>query len=92
MLKWIEPRCSVATQVKTLIAEKMRDEHREHAEDAGVELAHAGDEHVVAPGEKADERDAQRRVARWRRRRRGGLREKVHTISLMTPIAGRIMM
>ena len=68
------------------------DEHREHAEDAGVELADAGHEHVVAPGAESRRTampSEEKAMAVYEAGRRCA---KVGTTSLMTPIAGRIMM
>ena len=58
----IEPLRIVPTQVKTLMAEKMRDEHREDAERAGVEDADPGDEEVMPPREESDAGDPDRGV------------------------------
>ena len=78
--------------MNTLIAEKIATNIDSTPKMPASNSLHAGDEHVVAPGEEADERDAERRDARCASTRPGGLCAKVGTTSLITPIAGRIMM
>ena len=48
--------------MRDLDGRKDPDEHRENPERSRVERAHPGDEHVMAPREKAHERDPERRI------------------------------
>ena len=86
------PRYSVPTQLKTLMAENTPTSIEMHAERAGVERRLARHEHVVAPGEEADERDAQRRVRDRLVAEDVLARERARSTSLITPIAGSTMM
>jgi hypothetical protein len=81
----------VAVQLKTLMADGMATRKRQEREDERRVHRLAAHEHVVAPHEEADERDAEARE-RHELVAEDALREKAAMSSLITPIAGSTMM
>ena len=68
--------------VEDFDAGRNRDQEGQGREDHGGQLRLAGDEHVVAPDDEAEQRDARRWSKRWRGIRRSSCGEKVGMISL----------